>query len=301
MKIWNQKASDMKYSKYLLGMGTLVTVLLFTAGCGQMTPQSHSSDLEKAKIVSLNGTITEILVELGLEDQIVGVDVSSTYPVSMLEKPKVSNNRSVSAEGVLALGPTLIIGTAADLKEETLEQLNQTGVKTLVFDYEFGVEGSKSLIRAVADSLHLSLKADSILQALDTELQHVGGFQHAADKPRVLFIYARGAGSMMVGGKDTQVDEMIRLAGGVNVASDITAYKPLTAEALVAYNPQIILLFDSGMSSLGNMEGILELPGVRDTDAGRNRKIVHMDGQLLTGFSPRVAQAILELNQKITE
>lgn len=291
----------MKYTKYLLGMGTLVAVLLFTVGCGQPGSQSHSPDLDKAKIVSLNGTITEILVELGLEDQIVGVDVSSTYPASILEKPKVSNSRSVSAEGVLALEPTLIIGTAADLKEETLVQLHQTGVKTLVFDYEFSVEGSKSLIRAVADSLHLNLKADSILQDLDTELQSVGDFQHAADKPKVLFIYARGAGSMMVGGKGTQVDEMIRLAGGVNVASDITAYKPLTAEALVAYNPEVILLFDSGMSSLGGAEGILNLPGVRDTDAGRNRNIVHMDGQLLTGFSPRVAQAILELHQKITE
>lgn len=292
----------MRNPEYRWIPGILALVLLFGAACSNRpATESATEHLKDAKIVSLNGTITEILVELGLEDQIVGVDVSSTYPASIMEKPRVSNNRSVSAEGVLALGPTLIIGTAADLKEETLEQLNQTGVKTLVFEYEYSIEGSKNLIRAVADSLHLSLKADSILQALDTELQHVGDFQHATDKPGVLFIYARGAGSMMVGGKDTQVDEMIRLAGGVNVASDITAYKPLTAEALVAYNPAVILLFDSGLSSLGGAEGILELPGVRDTDAGRNRKIVHMDGQLLTGFSPRVAQAILELHQKITE
>lgn len=282
--------------------GIFAFMLLFGAACSNQTQtESDNAYWKDAKIVSLNGTITEILVELGLEDQLVGVDVSSTYPASIREKPRVSNNRSVSAEGVLTLGPTLIIGTQADLTGETLDQLHQTGVKTLVFEYEYSIEGSKKLIRSIADSLQLSAKGDSILRKLDVELQEVGDFHQAVDKPRVLFIYARGAGSMMVGGKDTQVDEMIQLAGGVNVASDITAYKPLTAEALVAYNPQVILLFDSGLSSLGNMEGILELPGVRDTDAGRNRKIIHMDGQLLSGFSPRVAQAILELHQKITE
>lgn len=131
---------------------SVTALFLIAASCSQPVADADKPVREDIKIVSLNGTVTEILVELGLEDQIVGVDVASTYPASVKEKPKVGHNRNISAEGVLALGPDLIIGTKSDLKEETREQLSQTGLKILLFDHEFSVEGSKDLIRAVADS-----------------------------------------------------------------------------------------------------------------------------------------------------
>lgn len=277
---------------------TLLSTILIVS-CTQSVNETAQTELKDAKIVSLNGTVTEILVELGLEDQIVGVDVASTYPASIASKPKVGHNKNIAPEGVLSLAPTHIIGTKADLTEESLAQLQQTGLQILLLEHNFNVGGSKLLIKNLADSLHMSEKGDQIIKKLDAELENVRSFPEDPEKPKVLFIYARGAGTMMVGGNGTQVDEMIRLAGGVNVASDIENYKPLTAEALIAYNPDVILLFDSGLSSLGDVGGILELPGVKDTNAGKNKKIVHMDGQLLTGFSPRVAQAIQELHDKI--
>lgn len=281
-------------------LGFLTGIILLLAACNQGGQEAGNITMEDAKIVSLNGTVTEILVELGLENQIVGVDVASTYPASIASKPKVGHNRNVATEGVLSLAPTHIIGTTADLTDETLTQLQQSGVKIMLFEHNYNLGGSKILIKSIADSLNMTEIGDEMIRELDKELESVRSFQNHADKTKVLFIYARGAGTMMVGGSGTQVDEMIRLAGGVNVASDITEYKPLTAEALIAYNPEVILLFDSGLSSLGDVEGILELPGVKDTDAGKNRKIVHMDGQFLTGFSPRVAKAIQELHDKIS-
>lgn len=282
-------------------LGFLTGIILLLAACNPSGPEVGNITLENAKIVSLNGTVTEILVEMGLEDQIVGVDVASTYPASIVTKPKVGHNRNVAPEGVLSLAPTHILGTTADLTDETLAQLQQSGVKIMLFEHNYNLGGSKILIKTIADSLNMSEKGDEIIRNLDNELEDVRSFQDHAEKTKVLFIYARGAGTMMVGGSGTQVDEMIRLAGGVNVASDITEYKPLTAEALIAYDPEVILLFDSGLSSLGDVEGILELPGVKDTEAGKNRKIVHMDGQFLTGFSPRVAKAIQDLHDKISD
>ena len=104
---------------------------------------------------------------------------------------------------------------------------------------------------------------------------------------------------MMVAGEGTQIEKIIQLAGGENAVSGFTEFKPLTAEALVAANPDVILLFDSGLSSLGGADMLLGMPGVKETEAGRNKKIVEMDGQLLTGFSQRLGQAILELSEKI--
>src|SRR5690554_6072635 len=92
---------------------------------------------DTAKIVSLNGTVSEILVDLGFEDNIVGVDVASTYPASLQEKPKVGHSRQISAEGVLALGPDVVIATNNDVKPELAEQIRNTGVKLFLFDQAY--------------------------------------------------------------------------------------------------------------------------------------------------------------------
>lgn len=258
---------------------------------------SHSAD--SLRIVSINGTVSEIISELGLADQIVGTDLASTFPESMKAKPKVGHNKKIPVEGVLTLRPNLIIGTREDLSPETVEQFRQTDVRLVLLDQEFTVEGTKKLIQSVADSLYLSERGDSIVHAFEKDMEAIADYQQAENKPKVLFVYARGAGTMMVGGSDTQADHVIELAGGTNVAQEFEQYRPLTAEALVAYNPDVLLFFESGLSSLGDQEGLLEIQGVKETNAGKNKHIIAMDGQLLTGFSNRLPQAIEELHHKI--
>ncbi|MFT4033908.1 MAG: ABC transporter substrate-binding protein, partial [Siphonobacter sp.] len=114
--------------------------------------------------------------------------------------------------------------------------------------------------------------------------------------PKVLFIYARGTGTMMVAGKGTSVKSIIELAGGENATNGFDNFKPLTPEALVVANPDYILLFNSGLESLGGMEGLLKVPGIAQTNAGKNRKVIEMEGEKLTGFGPRLGEAVLELN-----
>lgn len=270
------------------------------ASCGMpSTDEQAAKTVDSLRIVSINGTVSEVLASLGLADQIVGVDVTSTYPERLKDRPKVGHNRNLSMEGILSLEPDLVIGTTSDIKPEAIKQLQQTGIHVQLFDRTFSPDGTKALIRQVGDSLDLKQTADSLLQQLDEELEKVSSFAASSPKPRVLFIYARGAGTMMVGGSGTPIDEMITLAGGDNVAKDLEEYKPLTPEALVKYNPDVILLFDSGLSSLGNIDGILTMKGVSETNAGKNKKIVEMDGQLLSGFGPRLATAIDELYHKI--
>lgn len=277
----------------------LLSVVLL-ASCGSPVTNEHAhKTTDSLRIVSINGTVSEVLASLGLADQVVGVDVTSTYPESLKAKPKVGHNRNLSMEGILSLEPDLVIGTAADIKPEAIKQLTQTGIEVKLFDRDFSPNGAKELIRQIADSLDLRHRADSVLQQLNEELEKVSSFTASSPKPRVLFIYARGAGTMMVGGSGTPIDEMITLAGGENVAKDLEDYKPLTPEALVKYNPDVILLFDTGLSSLGDIDGILTVKGVSETNAGKNKKIVEMDGQLLSGFGPRLAMAIDELYHKI--
>lgn len=261
---------------------------------------SGNIEVDSLRIVSLNGTVSEILCDAGLEKQIVGVDVSSTYPISLKDVPKVGHNKKIPVEAVLALNPNIIIGTK-EVPKETVEQFKQAGMRVILVDQEYSIPGSRNMIKSITDSLKLKEKGDSILKRFDQDIQLVQAFEAENPKPKVLFIYARGTGTMMVGGNNTQVAKMIQLAGGLNVAKDFEEYKPLTPESLVNYNPDVILLFSSGLSSLGDKNGFMEVQGVKQTRAGKEGRIVNMDGQLLSGFSPRLPNAIKELHTKIHE
>jgi iron complex transport system substrate-binding protein len=253
------------------------------------------------RIVSLNGTVTEILCELGLQNQIVGTDVTSTYPEAMAKSPKVGHNRNIGAEAVLALRPTIIIGTKTnggmDVKSEVIQQFQRAGVKTVFLDQTATVAGAKDLINQVAATFGLAAKAPALAKKIDADLARV---RKPAKAQKVLFIYARGAGTLMVAGQDTPIENIIKLAGGTNAATGFTSFKPLTAEALLAANPDVLLLFTSGLESLGGINGLMKVPGIAQTNAGRNRNVIEMDGQLLTGFSPRLGQAVQQLSQKFT-
>lgn len=250
------------------------------------------------KIVSLDGTISEILCELGLESQIVGVDVTSTFPETLKKLPKVGHNRNISAEGVLSLNPTLVLGLETGMmKPELVEQLKSAGKKVVIFKREYTVESTKNLIKEVAKFFNLESKAEAIIKKIDADLAKV---KKVSPAKKVLFIYARGTGSMMVGGTGTSVEKVLLLAGCENAVKGFTDFKPLTAEALVIANPDVILLFSSGLESVGGIEGLLKVQGIAQTKAGKNRKVIEMDGQLLTGFGPRIGQAVAELAEKVS-
>jgi len=248
------------------------------------------------RIVSLNGNVSEILCALGLEAQIVGVDVTSTYPVTLQAKPKVGHNRNISAEGILSLQPTLVLGVDNQLNPALIQQLQTVKMRTEIFKQDLSIAGVRTLLDQVASATGSTAKAAAVRQQFDRDMAALPATRSGK---KVLFIYARGAGTLMVSGTGTAIDKVIQLAGAKNAVTEFADFKPLTAESLVAADPDLILLFDSGLKSIGGIEGLLKVPGVAQTSAGRNKKIISMDGELLSGFGLRLPQAIRELQDKI--
>jgi iron complex transport system substrate-binding protein len=221
------------------------------------------------RIVSLNGAVTEIVCALGFEKSLVGVDVTSTYPAAMKQVVKAGHNRNISAEPVLALQPDLILATNNFIQPSVIEQFRSVGVKTVLVKQEFSVPGTKKLITEVAAALHVADKGAALIKQLDKEQQAL----HIKPQPKkILFIYARGEGTMMIAGKDTPLDKIISLAGAQNAATGFNDFKPLTAEALVTANPDVILMFDDGLKSMGGIDGLLKVQGIPQTNAGETRK-----------------------------
>lgn len=260
------------------------------------TPETPVEKAEGLKIVSLNGAVTEIVAALGHEKEIVGVDVTSTYPETVKTTAKdLGHVRSITIESIVALKPTVIIGTDKDMSPELAEKIKAAGIEAHILTQDFSPEGTKKLIADVAGIIkNTDFKA--LTDKIDADLAKV---QPIAKAPKVLFIYARGAGTLMVAGKNTPVEKTIALAGGQNAITEFDDFKPLTPESLIKGNPDVILLFTTGLQSLGGVDGLLKIQGVDKTNAGKNKKIIALDGALISGFGPRVGEGASTLNAEL--
>ena len=279
--------------KWILCLG-LMTALLGTTCDAEEMPNDSS------RIVTLGGTITEIVFALGAGERVVGVDASSSFPETVNQLPKVAYHRRLSAEGVLSLRPTLVIATTEAGPPEAIQQLKSAGVTVLVLPHEPTVENAIANIQRIAAALDIQARGVALIQALKEELSQVqSSIPQTAAQAKILFLYARGQGTLMVAGQDTSADTMIGLAGGTNAVQGYSGYKPLTSEAAVAAAPDLILLMDSGLESIGGVQGLWQLPGLALTPAGQQGRVLSMDGLFLLGFGPRLGQAVLALNQAL--
>lgn len=249
------------------------------------------------QIVSLSGAITETIAALGKGDEIVGKDVTSTYPADLTAKDLGHVGRGMTIEGLMSVNPTLIIGTTKEENPDLMGKIKESGIKLELVNQEYSVEGAKNLIKNVAEIIGVS-EVQNLYDKIDADLAQLQSFEK---KPKVLFIYARGAGNLMVAGTGTPMEALIKIAGAENAVTEFADFKPLTPESLIQGNPDVILMFDTGIQSMGGMDGILRVPGVEQTNAGKNKRIVTMDGGLMSNFGPRVGEAALELNKKLIE
>jgi iron complex transport system substrate-binding protein len=115
--------------------------------------------------------------------------------------------------------------------------------------------------------------------------------------PHVLFLYLRGTDVQQVAGRNTPVDVMIAAAGGINAAAEagIVEFKPLSPEVVIAAQPDVLLVLDKGLESVGGVDGLLKIPGLADTPAGMQRRVITLDDLYLLGMGPRTGQALTDL------
>ena len=278
--------------KILMVAAGLAMGMVLMAGCMENADASAPATNNKVKIVSLNGAISEVIAALGAGDQLAGVDVTSTYPETVAALPKTGHNRNINAEAIIALQPTHVYTPDESLKPDIAAQLQVAGIRLVYFKEPKNLDDARALIQEAGKALGKQDASARLLQLLDTDLQQL---MPVNDSPRVMFIYARGAGALSVAGSGTAVHEMLRLAGARNAAADVAGYKPYTSEAAVKANPDALLLFDSGLQSLGGIEGLLAVPGIAQTNAGKNKNVYAMDGLLLSGFTPRCGKALQQL------
>lgn len=254
------------------------------------------------RIVTVGGGVTETAFALGHGDTVVAVDSSSVFPEAAQRLPQVGYQRQLSAEGVLAQRPTLVLLTAEAGPPAAVAQLKASGVPLVVVPDGRSVEVARQKIIAVATALGTPERAAPLLQKLDADMATARALVERGQRarpPRVLFVYSRGGTSVQVAGRDTAADAMIALAGGTNAITAFSSYRPLTAEGAVLAQPDVILLPARGLAASGGVDGVLALPGLKDTPAGRARRVIAVDDLLLLGFTPRMGEGVSTLAQAL--
>ncbi|MGI2921106.1 heme/hemin ABC transporter substrate-binding protein [Vibrio diabolicus] len=237
------------------------------------------------RVVSAGSAVTELLLELDAKDSLVAIDVTSQLPKGM-ELPKVGYHRSLSAEGLLALRPTKVIGSDEMGPKTALNQLKSAGVDVEIVNTDANVEGLYQRIDQIANLMNRQAKAEDLKQDVKAQVQALNANQPAqAQKKKVLFLLIHEGRPANVAGSETTPDAIIQLAGGQNPAADqLSSYKPLSTEAMVEMQPDVILVSGRSYETLGGADAILKaMPLLAATPAGMNKNIITIDGHALVG------------------
>lgn len=246
------------------------------------------------RVVSVGGSVTECVYALGAEAALVGVDSTSTWPEAARMLPLVGYQRNLSAEGILSLSPSLLLAGAEAGPPQVLARLRDAGVSVVAVPETHDVNAPLAKLSLLGEHLGRPEAAARLGAAYqDAWRATAGRLANYRDRPRVLFILGHG-GSPMVGGADTGIDAMIRLARGEN-AVRFKGYKPLSAEGVILARPDVVLLNTEGLAAVSGAEALWKLPGLAGTPAYKTRRLATLDALLLLGFGPRLPQAVSQL------
>ncbi len=283
------------------GLGRRQWILAAGVGCVPAFAQAPAPAARR--IVSVGGALTETLYALGAQADLVGVDTTSLHPAAAQALPSVGYARSLSAEGVLSLRPTLVVATEDAGPPAVLRQLEAARVPLAVLAGDHRIEGVQARTQRLADLCGRPeagrVLVASVQQAWLATRERVAALAAGPAAPRVLFVLSHTPAQARVAGRDTGADAMIRYAGATNALGGteggFTGYKPLTPEGAIAAAPDVILATEQGLAAAGGIDGLLRLPGLAQTPAGRSRRVVAMEALLLLGFGPRLPQATAAL------
>lgn len=253
------------------------------------------------RIVPVDGDLAEIVFALGLGDQVVATDISATYPQAADALPEIGYQRALAAEPIMAFEPTIVLATDIAGPTETLDALERLGVEVAMIPNDSVASGPGDKIRTVAAALGVGARGDRLADAVDAEIDAATARAVGVDDaPRVAVLYLRGQNVQLLFGEGSGVDWLIEAAGGVDIADELGVVDnaPINAEALLRAAPDVLVIPTRGLESVGGIDGLLELPGIAETPAGQQRRILTYDDQFLLGNGPRTGAF---LDQFITD
>ncbi|MDF0749419.1 ABC transporter substrate-binding protein [Marinobacter sp. 71-i] len=260
----------------------LITALF--CACAMTAAQAQES-----RIISADGAITETIIVLGAGELLAGVDTTSHYPPEAIAKlPKVGYLRALPVEGVLSLRPTRLITTEEAGPRQTLDRIAAAGVDVVQLPVARDVASALARIRRVGELVDREAQADNLTRQIADEIETLK--QDMAGKPRarVLILLAAGDHGVMLAGKDTAAHALLQSLGLQSALSDVSGYKPASREALLASDPDAIVIAEARPGQFRQEEW----PELTQLRAWKHGNRVTANAMMLLGFGPRLAEAL---------
>jgi iron complex transport system substrate-binding protein len=255
--------------------------------------------LTASRVVVLANGVAEIIQSLNAQSIIVGRDISSTED-SLADIPIVTSGHQVLPEKVISLKPDLVLIDASTGPKAAIATIKAAGITVVETPESWSLEDLPIKVRAVGAAIGAQAQAELLIQELNSSLK----VSTVKSSPRVAFLYLRGTSSIyLIGGQGSGADSLLKAIGAVYVGAQSLArpYNTLTAESLAALNPDVILVMSKGLESVGGVQGLLKLPGVAQTKAGKNSAVIDVDDSLLLSFGPRTPSLVEALADALSK
>jgi iron complex transport system substrate-binding protein len=254
-----------------------------------------------SKVIALANGSAEIIDSLGLKSILIGRDIASTEP-ALESVPVVTSGHQVVAEKIIGLSPDLVIIDSSVGPTEAIASLKRAGIKVVQISEVWTVAGISEKVMEVASLLGVESTGKKLASLVESTIASAS--KKISGSPRVLFLYLRGGNSIyLVGGSGSGADSLLASIGAVDVGATPGSkpFTPLTAESLIALKPDVILVMTKGLDSVGGVSGLIELPGVAQTPAGKNSRIISVDDSLLLSFGARTPSLLTKMAEALNE
>ena len=261
-----------------------------------------TTNFSVSRVVVLANGVAEIMNALNAKSILVGRDISSTEK-ELKDIPVVTSGHQVMPEKVIELKPDLVIIDASTGPKAAIDQIRTAGIKIIETPESWTLSDIPTKVSAVATAIGAQQQGDLLNQTFNKELKT----STIATKPRIAFLYLRGTSSVyLIGGPGSGSDSLIEAIGATDVGAQSlpNPYNTMTAESLATLNPDVIIVMTKGLQSVGGISGLLKLPGVAQTQAGKNQAVIDVDDSLLLSYGPRtpsLATALAKAVEAVTK
>ena len=256
-----------------------------------------TTNFSVSRVVVLANGVAEIMNALNAKSILVGRDISSTEK-ELTNIPIVTSGHQVLPEKIIELKPDLVIIDASTGPKAAIDQIRTAGIKIVETPESWTLSDIPTKVSAVASAIGAQQQGDLLNQAFAKELKT----STIATKPRIAFLYLRGTSSVyLIGGPGSGSDSLIQAIGATDVGAQSlpNPYNTMTAESLATLNPDVIIVMTKGLQSVGGISGLLKLPGVAQTQAGKNQAVIDVDDSLLLSYGPRTPSLVTALAKAV--
>ena len=243
-----------------------------------------------SRVIVLANGVAEIIQSLNGQSIIVGRDISSTED-SLADIPIVTSGHQVLPEKVISLNPDLVLIDASTGPKAAIATIKAAGIRVVETPESWSLGDLPKKVRAVGAAIGAPDRAELLVEQIERAVKT----SMVEGSPRVAFLYLRGTSSVyLIGGSGSGADSLLQAIGAVDVGAQSLdrPFNTLTAESLASLNPDVILVMSKGLESVGGVQGLLKLPGVAQTKAGKNAAVIDVDDSLLLSFGPRTPSLI---------